>query len=38
VHGLSTFGEMHIRAGHYIGIAPLPGGLANVCVWAGSRR
>lgn len=32
VHGLSTFGEMHIRAGHYIGIAPLPGGLANVCV------
>ncbi len=32
VHGLSAFGEMHIRAGHYIGIAPLPSGLANVCV------
>jgi menaquinone-9 beta-reductase len=23
---------MHIRPGRYIGIAPLPGGLANVCV------
>lgn len=32
VHGLAPFGEMHIRPGHYIGIAPLPGGLANVCV------
>lgn len=32
VRGLSSFGEMHIRAGHYIGIAPLPGGLANLCV------
>lgn len=32
VHGLSAFGEMHIRAGHYIGVAPLPGGLANLCV------
>ncbi len=32
VHGLSAFGEMHIRQGHYIGIAPLPGGFANVCV------
>jgi flavin-dependent dehydrogenase len=26
------FGEMHVRAGHYIGIAPVPGGLTNVCV------
>ncbi len=32
VHGLTAFGEMHIRSGHYIGIAPLPGGLANLCV------
>ncbi len=32
VDGLAPFGEMHIRAGHYIGIAPLPGGLANVCI------
>ena len=26
------FGEMHLRAGHYIGIAPVPGGLTNVCL------
>jgi flavin-dependent dehydrogenase len=32
VHGLSSLGEMHIRRGHYIGIAPLPGGLANICL------
>jgi len=25
-------GEMHIRSGRYIGIAPVPGGLTNVCV------
>lgn len=24
-------GEMHVRAGHYLGIAPVPGGLANAC-------
>ena len=29
---LPTFGEMHIRSGRYIGIAPVPGGLTNVCV------
>jgi len=28
----STLGEMHIRKGRYIGVAPLPGGAANVCV------
>lgn len=32
VTGLSALGEMHIRARHYIGVAPLPGGLANLCV------
>jgi flavin-dependent dehydrogenase len=32
VAGLSTRGEMHIRDGYYIGVAPLPGGLANACV------
>ncbi len=32
VDGLTTRGEMHIRADGYVGIAPLPGGLANVCV------
>ena len=25
-------GEMHVRAGHYIGIAPVPGALTNVCL------
>ena len=25
-------GEMHIRAGRYIGVAPVPGGLTNVCL------
>jgi flavin-dependent dehydrogenase len=28
----STFGEMHVRRGHYIGVAPIPGGLTNVCL------
>ena len=32
VDGLTSRGEMHIRADGYVGIAPLPGGLANVCV------
>jgi flavin-dependent dehydrogenase len=30
--GLSSLGEMHVRAGRYIGVAPVPGGLTNVCV------
>jgi flavin-dependent dehydrogenase len=32
VDGLSSLGEMHIRRGHYIGVAPVPGGLANACL------
>jgi flavin-dependent dehydrogenase len=32
VGGMAALGEMHIRRGHYIGVAPLPGGLANVCL------
>jgi flavin-dependent dehydrogenase len=32
VGGLSDRGEMHIRPDGYVGVAPLPGGLANVCV------
>jgi geranylgeranyl reductase family protein len=32
VEGLTTHGEMHIRPDGYIGVAPLPGGMANVCV------
>lgn len=31
-HGLSSLGEMHIRRGRYIGVAPMPGGVANVCL------
>ena len=27
-----TFGEMHVRKNCYIGVAPVPGGLTNVCV------
>lgn len=30
--GVTRFGEMHIREGCYIGVAPVPGGLINVCV------
>src|SRR5262249_7325082 len=32
VDGLTTCGEMHVRVDGYIGIAPLPDGLTNVCV------
>jgi flavin-dependent dehydrogenase len=33
-----TVGEMHVRAGRYIGIAPVPGGLTNVCLVQPWRR
>ena len=32
VDRLTTHGEMHIRADGYVGVAPLPEGVANVCV------
>ena len=32
VQGLTPFGEMHIRHRGYLGIAPLPGAIANVCI------
>lgn len=32
VDGMSSIAEMHVRAGHYIGVAPVPGGLTNACV------
>jgi flavin-dependent dehydrogenase len=32
VNGLTALGEMHVRRGHYIGVAPVPGGLANACL------
>jgi menaquinone-9 beta-reductase len=34
VSGLSDLGEMHIRPTHYIGVAPLPGDLANAILVA----
>ncbi len=37
VSGLGEFGEMHVRRGRYIGIAPLPGGCANACVVTADR-
>ena len=37
VSGTTTCGEMHIRPGKYIGVAPLPGGLTNVCVVTADR-
>ncbi|MDQ3169475.1 MAG: NAD(P)/FAD-dependent oxidoreductase [Acidobacteriota bacterium] len=37
VDGMSLAGEMHVRGGEYLGLAPLPGGLANVC-FVSSRR
>jgi flavin-dependent dehydrogenase len=30
--GDTALGEMHVRCGHYIGVAPVPGGLTNVCL------
>ncbi len=32
VSGPSDVGQMHVRHGHYIGVAPVPGGLTNVCL------
>ena len=32
VAALTTCGEMHVRRGHYIGVAPLGDGLVNACV------
>jgi geranylgeranyl reductase family protein len=32
VSGLTEYGEMHVRHGRYIGVAPLASGAANVCL------
>jgi geranylgeranyl reductase family protein len=32
VDGLTQLGEMHVRRGRYIGVAPVPGGLTNICL------
>jgi flavin-dependent dehydrogenase len=38
VDGTGPLGEMHIRAGHYIGVAPLPGSIVNACLVTPSPR
>lgn len=38
VDALSSFGEMHVRNGHYIGVAPAGDGLANLCLVTGERQ
>jgi flavin-dependent dehydrogenase len=37
VGGLADLGEMHVEGGRYIGVAPLPDALVNVCVVTGPR-
>jgi flavin-dependent dehydrogenase len=32
VEGLGPRGEMHVRRQGYVGVAPVPGGMANVCL------
>jgi flavin-dependent dehydrogenase len=32
VGGMTSCGELHVRATHYLGVAPLPHGLTNACV------
>ena len=31
VGGMTAFGEMHVRAAHYLGVAPLPNRVTNAC-------
>ncbi len=38
VAGLGARGEMHVRRGHYIGLAPVPGGLLNACLVTPDRQ
>ena len=37
VDGLAPYGEMHVRRDHFLGVAPLPEQLANVCVVSAAR-
>jgi flavin-dependent dehydrogenase len=38
VPGAAGFGEMHVRPGRYIGVAPVPDGLTNACVVVSEPR
>ena len=37
VTGLTAYGEMHVRADRYVGVAPLPDGYTNSCVVTADR-
>jgi flavin-dependent dehydrogenase len=37
VERVGPFGEMHVRRDHYVGVAPLPGGLTNACLVTSAR-
>ncbi len=37
VDGMTAMGEMHVRPGHYVGLAPVGGGVTNICVVTGRR-
>ena len=37
ITGTTDLGEMHVRPGRYLGIAPIGGGLFNVCAVTGAR-
>lgn len=37
VSGVGRRGEMHVRPRHYLGVAPVPGEMANVCVVTADR-
>jgi len=37
VRGVDELGEMHVRHRRYIGVAPVPSGLVNVCVVTATR-
>jgi flavin-dependent dehydrogenase len=34
----ARLGEMHVRPGRYVGVAPMPGGITNACVVTSDRR
>jgi flavin-dependent dehydrogenase len=38
VAGLTARGEMHLRPGHYLGVAPLGAGVANACLVTTPRQ
>jgi flavin-dependent dehydrogenase len=37
VSGMGPRGEMHVRGDHYVGVAPVPGGLVNACLVSARR-